>query len=77
MEYKVIPFVAAIDRNKNAQIQVASQLENLIQNYSNQGWDYVRLESVTSHVLAVNGCFGIGAKPGYTTHRQMVVLRKR
>ncbi|MDC8002734.1 hypothetical protein POV27_01600 [Aureisphaera galaxeae] len=76
MEYKVVPFVASIDRAKNTQKQVAEQLEDLIQNQTNLGWEYVRLESVTSFVNPINGCFGIGAQPGFTTHRQMAVFRK-
>ncbi len=76
MEYKVIPFVASIDRNKNPSKQVAEQLEGLIEHYSNQGWKYIRLESVTSQVKPDGGCFGFGQSPGYTTTRQIVVFEK-
>ncbi|MBF04432.1 MAG: hypothetical protein CMP76_14190 [Flavobacterium sp.] len=76
MEYKVIPFVASIDANKGTSDHVAHQLEETIRIYTNQGWKYERLESVTTFVQPDNGCFGIGAKPGYTTTRQMVVFSK-
>ncbi|MFC4635489.1 hypothetical protein ACFO3O_16385 [Dokdonia ponticola] len=76
MEYKVIPFVASIDRNKNPSKQVAEQLESLIENYANQGWKYIRLESVTSQVKPDGGCFGFGQSLGYTTTRQIVVFEK-
>jgi hypothetical protein len=76
MEYKVIPFVAFIDPKKGTSDHVAEQLENLIKNYTNQGWKYVRLESVSTFVQPENGCFGLGAKPGYNTTRKMVVFEK-
>ena len=76
MEYKVIPFVASIDRNKNPSIQVAEQLEDLIKIYTLKGWKYIRLESVTSLVKAESGCFGLSQNPAYTTTRQIVVFSK-
>ena len=76
MEYKVVPFVASIDPKKGNSNHVAEQLENLIKNFSNQGWEYVRLEGVSTYVHPESGCFG-GSKPGYTTVRQMVVFEKR
>jgi hypothetical protein len=77
MEYKVVPFVASIDAKKENTNHVAEQLESLIKNYTNRGWEYVRLESVSTFVHPDNGCFGIGARPGYTTNNQMVVFQKR
>ena len=76
MEYKVIPFVASIDSKNGTSNHVAEQLESLIKNYTNQGWKYIRLESVTTFVQPDNGCFGLGTKPGYNTTRQMVVFSK-
>jgi len=75
MEYKVLPFVASIETKENSK-QVANQLEDLIQNLANQGWKYIRLESVITFVKPETGCFGLGAKPGYTTSRQMIVFAK-
>lgn len=76
MEYKVVPFVASIDPKKGSSNHVAEQLESIIKNYVAQGWDYVSLESVTTYVQPDLGCFGFGAKPGYTTTNQMVVFKK-
>lgn len=76
MEYKVIPFVASIDSKKGNSNHVADQLEEIIKHHSNEGWKYVRLESVSTFVQPDAGCFGLGAKPGYTTSRQMVVFNK-
>ncbi|GAA4278584.1 DUF4177 domain-containing protein [Aquimarina mytili] len=75
MEYKVVPFVASIG-NKGTSNQAANQLEDLIQNHANQGWKYVRLESLITFVQPESGCFGFGARPGYTTSRQMIVFSK-
>ena len=75
MQYKVIPFVASIDQ-KNQPSSVAEQLEKIIAKYSADGWAYVRLESVTTLVAGDNGCFGLGAKPGYNTSRQVIVFEK-
>lgn len=76
MEYKVIPFVASIDQKKGTSVNVAQQLEDIIKYHTNQGWKYISLESVTTFVQPDSGCFGFGAKPGYTTTRQMVVFGK-
>lgn len=76
MEYKVIPFVASIDSKKGNSSHVANQLEEIIKHHSNQGWKYIRLESVTTFVQPDAGCFGIGGSPGYTTSNQMVVFSK-
>lgn len=76
MEYKVIPFVAAIDHKKGTSDHVAQQLEELINQYAAKGWNYVRLEGVITYVGPDDGCFGFGNKPGFTTTRQMIVFRK-
>jgi len=76
MKYKVIPFVASLEANKGNSNHVAQQLEQLIAEHSAEGWNYVRLESVSTRVQADNGCFGFGGKPGFTTSRQMVVFSK-
>lgn len=76
MEYKVVPFVASIDHKKGNSGHVAQQLEQLITENSSDGWNYIRLESVSTFVSPDNGCFGFGGKPGYTTSRQMIVFSK-
>ncbi len=76
MEYKVVPFTAQIDR-KESTAHVASQLQTLISKYNQEGWAYVRLESVSTYIQAEDGCFGLGAKPGYLASYQMVVFQKQ
>ncbi|HQX02517.1 MAG TPA: DUF4177 domain-containing protein [Flavobacterium sp.] len=77
MNYKAVPFTARISQNDTTQ-QVAQQLENLINEYAQQGWEYVGFENVETQVAPDAGCFGtgIGAKPGFTTSFKIVVFKK-
>ena len=75
MNYKVVPFVAQINQ-KDTTAAVAAQLQTLINEYSSQGWEYVRLENVETQVAPDSGCFGFGAKPGFSTIFKMVVFKK-
>jgi len=76
MEYKVVPFTATLHQKKETTNVVANQLENLIQKFTEQGWEYIRLESVSTYVQPDNGCFGFGGKPGYMASYQMIVFSK-
>jgi hypothetical protein len=76
MEYKVVPFTATIVQKKEKTAVIAIQLENLIETFNADGWQYVRLESVSTFVQPDAGCFGIGATPGGMASYQMVVFRK-
>lgn len=75
MNYKVVPFPASITSEGNA-TAAAQQLQTLIDSYTLDGWEYVRLEHVDTFVAGNNGCFGIGAVPSRTTSSAMAVLRK-
>jgi len=75
-EYKVVPFTATLNQQKETTAVVANQLESIINQYLSEGWRYVRLESVSTYIQADSGCFGIGAKPGYISSYQMVVFIK-
>jgi hypothetical protein len=74
MRYKVVPFVATLQNKGATSLHSAQQLEQLINQYAAQGWDYVRVESVTTFIHGENGCFGFGKTPGVTTAHQMVVF---
>ena len=76
MEYKVVPFFASINQQKQNTNDVANQLESLVKQYADLGWDYVRLESVSTYIQPDNGCFGLGAKQGFMATYQMVVVSK-
>ncbi|WP_294245928.1 hypothetical protein [uncultured Chryseobacterium sp.] len=77
MEYKVIPFTATANQTNMSSKNIAEQLDQLIKNNTEDGWEYVRLESVSTYIQPVEGCFGNIAKPGYMTSFQMVVLIKK
>jgi len=73
--YKVVPFTASVGITEGSQ-QAAAQLEGLIHQYAQEGWDFVRLERVVTFIAGNNGCFGLGATPARTTSYSMAVLRK-
>lgn len=75
MEYKVVPFIAQITRNDTSST-VAKQMQITIDDFANQGWEYLRMDSVETAIAADQGCFGIGAKPSFVTTYTVLVFRK-
>ncbi|SRX73459.1 hypothetical protein [Aequorivita antarctica] len=76
MIYKVIPFIVHTDHKTGYSNHVSLQLEQLINKYSEQGWTYLKIETVTNHVQGKKGCLGFGAKPGFTLVSNMLVFKK-
>lgn len=76
MQYKVIPFVGSLTQVKGGSTPVDKQLQDAIQHYADQGWEYLGLESVSTFVHPDNGCFGFGGKPGYSVTKQMIVFNR-
>ncbi|MET1258127.1 hypothetical protein ABV409_02240 [Flagellimonas sp. DF-77] len=79
MEYKVVPLdpTFTVKTATSTSNDGADYLERFIQHYSKQGWEYVRVESISTYVSGDSGCFGIGSTPGYISAKQMVVFKKR
>ena len=77
MEYKVVPFVATTSQQNMSAKNIAEQLDNLIKVHTHEGWEYIRLESVSTYIQPIDGCFGLGHKPGYMTSYQMAVFTKK
>jgi len=75
MDYKVVPFVASITQSDGS-AAAAAQLQGLVTQFAQEGWEYVRLESVETFVAGTNGCFGLGASPAKMTSVSMIVFRK-
>ena len=79
MQYHVIPFTASIVSGQGADA-AADQLSEMINHYSSQGWEYVRLESVSTIVTTPGnaGCAGFGGVPATSTETvvYMVVFQK-
>jgi hypothetical protein len=74
MQYTVVPFDPVSKRAANSGV-VADDLQNLIAQYASQGWEYVRLETISAIMPGTSGCFGIGAEPPSNIFYGMVVFR--
>jgi hypothetical protein len=75
MQFKVVPFTAKITR-EDTSTTVATQMQSTIDTIVNQGWEYIRMDSVQTSVAPTNGCFGVGAQPGFTTSFNVLVFRR-
>jgi len=75
MEYKVLPFNASLKRKDTADV-AARQLQQLIDQQRAQGYEYVRLEEITTCIDGTNGCLGIGAKPSYIVTVSVAIFKK-
>ena len=66
-EYKVVHYTPTILKGESFH-KAADQLEALINQYSRQGWSYVRIETLRmiERTPANKGCVGIGATPEIT-----------
>ena len=73
-QYKVVPFDPVSKRAANS-AAVASDLESLISQYTSQGWEYVRLETINALMPGTAGCFGLGAEPATNVFYGMAVFR--
>ena len=64
MQYHVVPFTANIVRGQGGDAAAANMSE-AINHFAQQGWEYVRLESVRTIISspARAGCIGFGAVP--------------
>jgi hypothetical protein len=72
VEYKVVPFRADIMAGEG-ESRAAQQLADLINQNAQEGWVYVRLETLATSVTtpADQGCFGFGATPASTTRTEV------
>lgn len=75
MNYKVVP-IHPVQKDKENETHVAQEFESLLNRYQKEGWEYVRTESLKTWVDGDKGCFGLGAKPGFYSEKQMVVFKK-
>lgn len=75
MEYRVLPFNANLKRDDSAN-GAAVQLQQLIDEQKREGFEFVRLEDITTNVEGTNGCLGFGAKPGFTVTVSVAVFKK-
>lgn len=75
MQYKVVPFAAAVDSRQDAKA-VVSEIENIIQRHASDGWEYVGVHQLQTFKAGSSGCFGFGATPPTTVTTEFVVFRQ-
>lgn len=73
MQYKIIPFKASLSKAGTSN-NVADQLQQVVDSYTMDGWEYQGMESISTFVAGSSGCFGFGATAGYTTSVQVLVF---
>ncbi|WP_459209452.1 hypothetical protein [Aquimarina rhabdastrellae] len=76
MIYKVIPFIATLHQKSGNTNYIAQQLENLINQYADDGWSYDRIEHITLQIKEQKGFLGINHTTTQTQTKQMVVFKK-
>lgn len=75
MDYKVVPFAAHITKSDTSST-VASQMQIIIDKNVQDGWEYLRMDSVQTHVAGTDGCFGFGAQPGFVTTFNVLIFKR-
>ncbi len=75
MQYKVVPFAAAVASNQSASA-VAGQVESIITSNAADGWEYVGTNQLQTFKAGSAGCFGFGATPSIVTTTEFIVFRK-
>lgn len=72
--YHVVPFVGQLKGGADVS-QVSKQLEDLINYYASQGWDFYSLDNVDIEVTP--GCIQglMGARTAYITYNQVIFRR--
>lgn len=56
--------------------EVANQMQSIIDKHITEGWQYMHMDSVQTSVAGSEGCFGIGAQPGFITTYNVMVFTK-
>jgi len=74
MKYRVVPFIGKVKNNQSSK-DVSDQLEQLLNQGAEEGWEFVQINNVNIQVQP--GCLAgvMGAKAEYV-HYDMAVFRK-
>ena len=75
MEYRVVPFDPVNQRSASS-ATVSADLQALIGKMVADGWDYVRLETISAVMPGTSGCFGIGAQSASNIFFGMAVFKR-
>ena len=77
-EFHVVPFKPIHDRKRRTSLnEVADQLEEIFMKYQEDGWQYERIETISSRVPSKGGCFGFFATPAYDMSNHFIVFSKQ
>lgn len=74
MSYKAVPFTAKLG-NKGTDMDVANQVQSIIEQNTGSGWEFVSCGNIDTVVAGTNGCFGIGAQAGTTTSVMVLIFK--
>lgn len=76
-EHLVVPFKPQVGKEFGFGTDVvAQQVQGIINEYTNQEWRYLGIESISTNVKGNNGCFGFGSTPDTTTFVQVIVFER-
>lgn len=75
MTYKAIPFRANISSGGTGG-EAANQVQNLINQTVNEGWEFVSCSNIDTTIAGSSGCFGIGATPSTNTSVLVLIFKK-
>lgn len=73
-KYQVVPYVANITIKQTSQA-VAQSVEDIINDFSRQGWTFETIERIETKV-SDPGCFGVGAKASLTFLQLIIFSRE-
>ena len=75
MSYKAIPFQVKVG-SKGTDGDVANQVQSVIDQNTNDGWEFVSCGNIDTAVAGSNGCFGIGATAATSTSVMVLIFKK-
>ncbi len=73
--YRAVPFEPEINRERPS-ASAATTLQDLINQATESGWEFVGIENHSTIVPGTIGCFGLGAMSPYPKTMSIAVFRR-
>jgi len=73
--YNVVSYKASIAHTGSGE-DVAAALQQIIERETANGWEFVQVQELTTHVAGNMGCFGLGATPSFDTSLAILIFKK-
>lgn len=73
--YKVLPFQGYLSHQGNPS-QISDELARIINHEAANGWTFVQVRELTTHMAGANGCFGLGTEPSRGFSLVVLVFRR-